>query len=52
MSKYVNYKSQAFIKLIRKMYMINQENNIKKQMNNILNDPEKIELIKNINLDK
>jgi hypothetical protein len=41
-SKYVNIKSSCFLKLIKGMTLINQENKIKKQLNNVINDEEKI----------
>jgi hypothetical protein len=42
MSKYLNYKSQAFIKLVKKIYMIKQENEAKKALNDVLNNQDKI----------
>jgi hypothetical protein len=50
MSKYVNYKSQAFMKLIRKAYMIHQENEAKKVVNNVLNNPDKLNEIINLKI--
>ena len=50
MSKYINPKSAAFMKVIKKVYQKHQENKIKNQINNVINDPVKLEKI--INLDK
>ena len=50
MSRYLNPKSSCFLKLVKKVYTKHQENEIKNKMNNVLNDPVKIEKI--LNLDK
>ena len=47
-SKWINPRSSAFLKVIRKMYMLNQQNEIKKQLDNVLNDPNKLNEIKNL----
>lgn len=47
-SKYLNPKSSVFLKIIRAMYQINNEHKIKKQFNDVMNDPKKLELIKNL----
>lgn len=52
LSRYLNPKSQLFIKLIRKCYMINQENKIKKTINSVINDQDKLDLIKNLDNNK
>jgi len=49
-SRYVNVKTSVFLKLIKKTYSKHQENNIKKQLDNVLNDKNKIDKI--LNLDK
>ena len=48
MSKYINPKSSAFLKVVRRMYMLNQQNEVKKQLDNVLNDPNKLNEIKNL----
>ena len=49
-SDYINPKSSAFLKIVKKVYQKNQENKIKNQIDNVLNDKNKLEKI--INLDK
>ena len=49
-SKYINPKSSALLKIIKKSYEKNNENKIKKQFNGLLNDKNKLDQI--INLDK
>ncbi len=51
-SKYINPKSVVFMKIFKKMYQKNKEHQIKKQFDNVLNNPDKIEKIKNLNLNK
>ena len=48
LSKYLNPKSQLFIKLVRKIYMLKKENEVKKQINDVFNDPRKLDLIKKL----
>ena len=50
MTDYINPKTTAFMKIMKKVYVKNNENKIKKQINNVINDPAKLEKI--INLDK
>jgi hypothetical protein len=50
MTDYINPKSSCFMKIMKKVYVKNNENKIKKQLNNVINDPNKLEKI--INLDK
>ena len=47
-SKYINPKVSALLKVVKKMYQKNKENEIKKQMDNVINDKEKLEKIKNL----
>ena len=47
-SKYINPRSSAFLKVVRRMYMLNQQNEIKKQLDTVLNDKNKIDEIKNL----
>ena len=49
-SKYINPKSSAFLKVLKKVYTKHQENEMKKKLDNVLNDPNKLEKI--INLSK
>jgi hypothetical protein len=51
-SKYINPKSSAFIKLVKKIYSKNQENKIKNEMNKVINNPDKIEKILNLKINK
>ena len=51
-SRYNNVKSPCFIKLVKKVYQKNQENKIKNEMNKVINDTDKIEKIKNLNIIK
>ena len=48
MSKYISVKSSAFMKVVKKMYMKNKENEMKKEFENVLNDKDKLEKIKNL----
>jgi hypothetical protein len=48
MSQYISSKTSVFMKVVKKMYMKNKENQITKEYNNVLNDPEKINKIKNL----
>ena len=49
-SKFINLKSSAFLKIMKATYQKNQENKIKKQLDDVLNDKNKLDKI--INLDK
>ena len=49
-SKFISPKSSAFLKVIKKFYTKHQENEMKKQLDNVLNDKDKIDKI--LNLDK
>ena len=49
-SKYINPKSSCFLKIVRAMYMMNNENKMKNQINNVINDKDKLQEL--INLDK
>jgi hypothetical protein len=49
MSKYINPKTSAFMKVVKSIYIKNKENQIAKQMDNVLNDPDKLDKIKNLN---
>ncbi len=49
MSKYLNPKSSALIKVFKTAYKLNKENEIKSNFNNILNDKDKLDKIKNLN---
>ena len=51
-SNYLNPKTTAFMKIFKKVYMKNKENKIKSQLNNVLNDPNKLEKIKNLDKNK
>ena len=51
-SKYMNPKSSCFLKLIKKMYMLNNQNKMKKTINNINENPNLLEKIKNLELKK
>ena len=48
-SKYVNPKSSAFLKIIKKTYQKNKENEIKKQMTGLLDNKDKLDKIINLN---
>ena len=52
LSKYIDPKKAVFLKILKKAYEKRHENNIKNNVNNFLNDPEKINRIKNININK
>jgi len=47
-SRWINPRSSAFLKVIKKMYMKNQENEIKNQINKVINNEDVINKIKNI----
>ncbi len=47
-SRWISPKSSAFLKVIKTMYMINQENEIKNQINKVINNEDVINKIKNI----
>jgi hypothetical protein len=49
-SKYVNPKTSAFLKVLKKVYTKHQQNEMNKKLNNVFNDKDKLEKI--INLDK
>ena len=48
-SKYVNPKASAALKVLTCAYKKNKENEIKEKINNTLNNPSKIDKIKNLN---
>ena len=48
MSQYINPKTSALLKVVKKMYQKNKENEIKKQIDNVLNDQIKLDKIKNL----
>ncbi len=48
LSNYINPKQSAFLKVVKRMYMKNKENKIKKDYENVLNDKDKLEKIKNL----
>ena len=50
MTEYINPKTTAFMKIIKKVYLKSNENKIKNKINSVINDPAKLEKI--INLDK
>ena len=50
LSKYINPKSSCFLKLIKKAYTINQEQEIKKILNDLTNNKDKMQEL--INLEK
>ena len=50
MTEYINPKTTAFMKIIKKVYLKSNENKIKNKINGVINDPVKLEKI--INLDK
>ena len=47
-SKYINSKSSVFLKIVRKMYTLQQENKIKSQVNEIINNEDILEKVKNL----
>ena len=47
-SKYVNCKTSALLKLFRKCYQKNTENEIKNKINNVINDKDKLQQIINL----
>jgi hypothetical protein len=49
MSNFVNPKQSCFLKIVKKMYVKNKENEMKKQFENVLNNTDKLEKIKNLN---
>ena len=51
-SKYLNPKSSCFLKLVRKMYMLNTQNKIKKSISNINENKDLISKIKELNVKK
>ena len=52
LSKYINPKSSAFLKIIKKAYMLNNQNKMKKTINNINENKDLLEKIKEISLKK
>ena len=50
MTEYINPKTTAFMKIIKKVYLKSNENKIKNKINSVINDHAKLEKI--INLDK
>ena len=52
LSKYINPRTSVLLKVVKKCYTLQNENKMKKQINNVLNDKDKIEQLKNLNLNK
>lgn len=48
MCQYINPKTSAFLKIIKKIYTKHKENEVKNQMDKVLNDNDKLEKIKNL----
>ena len=51
-SKYINPKTSAFIKVIRKMHMINKQNQMKQTINNLNNNPNILNKINELKINK
>jgi len=49
LSKYINPKQSAFLKVVKGMIQKNQENKMKQEINNVVNNEEVINKIKNLN---
>ena len=49
-SRYINPKTSAFLTVMKTMYQKKNENEIKKQVNNLLNDNDKLDKIKNLKI--
>ena len=52
LSKYLNPKTSAFIKVIRKMHMINKQNQMKQTINNLNNNPNILNKINELKINK
>jgi hypothetical protein len=47
-SKYLNNKSLGFMKVVKTMMLLNKENEMKQEMNKVVNNPNILEQIKNL----
>ena len=52
LSKYLNPKSSCFLKLVRKMYVLNAKNKMNKTINDINTNKDLLEKIKNLEIKK
>ena len=52
LSKYLNPRSSAFLKVVKKMYMLNTQNKIKKSISDINENKNLINKIKDIQIKK
>ena len=48
LTKYINPRSSAFLKVVKTMYQINSKNELEDKIKNVINDPNKFERINNL----
>ena len=48
LTAYVNPRSSAFLKILRKAYEVNQRNEIENKIKNVINDKDKFDRINNL----